>query len=97
MGVSVDWTIHFGDVLALFGIIGAVLFFAYRAGGLSTSIEMMQENVSRLEKAIDTIAALLTKVAVQDERIDALDRRLEDVRKDFIEALERFHRAHAAE
>jgi len=88
-----DLTIRAGDVISLVVLAGSILYFAYRAGGLSSSIEMMQENVTRLEKAIETISQLLTKVAVQDERIDALDRRLEDVRKDFIEALERLHRA----
>lgn len=67
----IDWSIRLGDLVVLGGLAGSVIIWAFKAGGFARSIEAMQEEIKGLKD-------IVTKVAVQNQRLDTQDRRLDD-------------------
>ena len=67
----IDWSIRLGDLVVLGGLAGSVILWAFKAGGFARSIESMQEELKAL-------SGVLTKVAVQNQRIDTQDIRLNE-------------------
>lgn len=67
----IDWSIRLGDLVVLGGLAGSVIIWAFKAGGFARSIEAMQEEIKGLKE-------IVTKVAVQNQRLDTQDRRLDE-------------------
>ena len=67
----IDWSIRLGDLVILGGLVGSVTLWAFKAGGFARSIENMQEEIKGLKD-------IVTKVAVQNQRLDTQDRRLDE-------------------
>jgi hypothetical protein len=85
--VMVDWNVRFGDLLVVASLVGTCLFYAARAGRFAESIANMQEEIKQLKDVTKELSVIVTQQAVatvrmdsQGERLNILDKRLEDLR-----------------
>lgn len=80
--VSVDTTLKIAEVLSILAGGGMV---AYRLGRttqrLEASMELQRNQISELQGEVKGLRALMTQVALQDQRLNILDRRIEEVRQ----------------
>lgn len=75
--ISVGWTITFGEALTVLSIIGGALgmFFGVKAdvNVVKHDLSALNEKVSVLTMAFSGLSDVLTKVAVQDNRLNRLE------------------------
>lgn len=86
--MNISWEIKVGDVLVVASMIGTMLALAVRTGGVHKTIDFMQREIQELKTTTGKIAEVLVSLAVQDsrlnaqsERLNTLDRRIEDLRR----------------
>jgi len=83
--MSFNPTIDVGDLLKALIYLGAGLWFLARMQGrvdlLGKEIKTLQEGVRLQSVQLTEFAKALIDLARQDERINAIDRRVEDLRK----------------
>lgn len=72
----VDWNIRFGDILVMGTLICSALVYAFRAGGVAERIEVMTNGLDELKRGYKEVADLLVQVAVQQNRLDTQDERI---------------------
>lgn len=81
--LAFDWTISLGNVLTIVAAIGALTtaWFALRMDVriLRHDLRNTDLRVEAISETMNAIQNLLVKVAVQDERINALDNRVNDL------------------
>lgn len=83
-----DWTINVGNVMVFMGVICTGFLYAFRSGKFAESIKDMKEDITDLKEITKELAKLLTTVAVHNnqmesasDRINLMDRKIEDLRK----------------
>lgn len=85
MGVSVGWTITLGEALTVLSVVGGALgmFFGVRADVriVKHDLRSINDRVSNLADAFGTLGDILTKVAVQDTRIDRVEQDIRDLQR----------------
>lgn len=86
--MSIDWDIKFGDMLVMASLAGSLIYYAYKSGRFTQSIDTMQREIKELKNLASTIATAITTLAVQDtrlnnqdDRLKILDKRIEDLRR----------------
>lgn len=84
----VEWNIRIGDVAVIASLVGSCLFYAFRSGRFAESLLTMQREISELKEVARSLSVIITNQAVQTvrldsqgERINILDKRLEDLRR----------------
>ncbi len=83
----IDWQIRFGDLLVIGSLIGSILYYAFQSGKFTQSILTMKQDIIELNEFAKSMGKTLTQMAVQHSRLDAqaerlnvLDKRIEDLR-----------------
>lgn len=83
----IDWNVRLGDILVIVSLFGAIIAYAFKAGGLSQTIDVINNDVKELKKEQKEIADILVQVAVQQnqisnqgERLNLIDKKIEDLR-----------------
>lgn len=74
---TIEYTIKVGDILTLVGFIVGGLGFVYSMRG---DLKMLARDVQAQGKKIEKLESVITAQAVQTQRLDDLDRRIEDLR-----------------
>ena len=78
-----DTTITIGNLLEIVAIIGGGLLVVFRMGGdirvMKVDMAHLKATVSSLTAAFDRLGAILTQVAVQDTRLVAMEKRLDEL------------------
>jgi division protein CdvB (Snf7/Vps24/ESCRT-III family) len=81
--MSFNPTLDIGDILKFVGMLLAALWFISKMSGrldmVTAEIKALKDNVAAQSQQMVKFAEALIEIARQDERLDALDRRLEDL------------------
>jgi hypothetical protein len=82
-GMVVDTTITIGNIAEIVSIVGGGFLVVIRMGGdirvMKTDMAHLKSTVSALTTAFDRLGAILTQVAVQDARLVALEKRIDEL------------------
>lgn len=82
--MSVNYALDIGDIIKLLVYLGAGLWFLSRMQGrvdmLANEIKSLQEVVRLQSDQLASFAKVLVDLARQEERLNAIDRRVEDLR-----------------
>lgn len=70
--MTIDWTLNVGSLLALFGFLFTVAVFYVRN-------ESMREDVVDIKRDIKSLNQIVTEVAIQKQRLDGTDVRLNEL------------------
>ena len=80
----IDWTISIGNLLqvAAFLVVGVGAFFAVRSDirVLRHDVKNIEQRQDSLGETMNHLSTVLTTVAVQDNRIGAAERMIEEMR-----------------
>lgn len=81
--VVVDTSISIGNILEILSIIGGGFLVVIRMGGdirvMKVDMAHLKTTVTTLTTAFDRLGNILTQVAVQDTRLVALEKRLDEL------------------
>ncbi len=81
--MSFDATITIGNLLEIIAILGGGFLVVVRMGGdirvMKVDMAHLKETVTTLTAAFDRLGTILTQVAVQDARLVALEKRLDEL------------------
>lgn len=82
--MSLNYAVDIGDILKVLVYLGAGLWFISRMQGrvdmLAKEIKSLQEVVQQQSDQMAKFAQVLIDLARQEERLNAIDRRVEDLR-----------------
>jgi hypothetical protein len=85
MPVSMTYALDIGDILKVLVYLGAGLWFISRMQGrvdmLTKEIKALQGVVEQQSQQLASFAKVLIDLARQEERLNAIDRRVEDLRR----------------
>lgn len=80
---GIDYTISLGNIITIFTVVGSVMALLYSMKGDITivkhDIHYLQESHRALTEAFAQLGRVLTQVAVQDQRINMLEKRLDEL------------------
>lgn len=79
-GLTIDWTIKFGDIMVLLGIAAAGIAMSFRIGKFSQTIDYMQVEIKALHAIAQVISDLLTKIAVQKVEIQNIREDIDEMK-----------------
>lgn len=84
----IDWNVRIGDILVVLSLAGTCIFYAFRSGRFAESIITMQREIRELKEVAKSLAVIITQQAVQTVRLDSqgerlniMDKRVEDLRR----------------
>lgn len=76
-------SISLGNILTIFSVVGSVIALLYSMKGDITivkhDIHYLQESHKALTEAFTQLGRVLTQVAVQDQRINMLEKRVDEL------------------
>lgn len=77
-----EYTISIGNILTIVGVVGSTMALLYSMKGdivvVKHDIHYLQESHRALTEAFTNLGKVLTQVAVQDNRINMMERRMEE-------------------
>jgi DNA repair ATPase RecN len=80
---GIDYTVSIGNILTIFSVIGSVMALLYNMKGdisiVKHDIHYLQESHKALTEAFAQLGRVLTQVAVQDQRMNMLEKRLDEL------------------
>lgn len=84
----IDWNFRIGDVAVILSLAGTCVFYAFRSGRFAESILTMQKEITELKEVAKSLTVIITQQAVasvridtQSERLNIMDKRIEDLRR----------------
>lgn len=84
----IDWNVRIGDLLVVASLTGTCLFYSFKSGRFTESIATMQREIKELKEVSKGLVVIITNQAVQTvrldtqgERLNALDDRIERIRR----------------
>lgn len=94
----IEWTIRFGDLLTICTFVFVFIVYTYKLGGFTEHNRIMQDDVEELKLAVRDVTKVLTQVAVQQTRLDGqsermniLERRIEELQRTSLQSSFRPH------
>ena len=80
---SIDWSISLGNILTIVSVIGSVITLVYSMKNdisiLKRDIDYLQDSHKALTEAFNQLGKILTQVAVQDQRLNMLEKRVDEI------------------
>lgn len=84
----IDWTVNLGNMLVIAGLFGSLIIYAFRSGRFAQTIAAMKEDIVEMKEVSKELSRIITSMAVQTSRMDSaaervnlLDKRIEELRK----------------
>lgn len=77
MGLIFDWHVSIGTIIEVVTILAGGLFFLY---GMKSRIDLMSVELIALKAAIAKLSDILTKLAVQDQRLLNIENDIQEMR-----------------
>lgn len=81
--MSFDWTVSIGHILTFLGFIfggfGFVYAMRYEVRRVADGVEAMKGRMQSVENELKKMSDVLVELGRQDERLNAMDRRLDDL------------------
>lgn len=79
----IENSISLGNIITILVVLGSVMTFIYNMKGsievIRNDVRHLQESHKALTEAFTQLGAILTKVAVQDTRLNMIDKRLDEL------------------
>ncbi len=79
----IEYTISIGNILTILGVVGSTMALLYSMKGdiviVKHDIHYLQESQKALTEAFSSLGRVLTQVAVQDNRINMMERRVDEL------------------
>lgn len=79
----IDWSVSLGNVLTILSVIGSVITLVYSMKNdisiLKRDIDYLQDSHKALTEAFNQLGKILTQVAVQDQRLNMLEKRVDEI------------------
>jgi len=80
---GIDYSISIGNLVTIFTVVGSVMALMYSMKGDITivkhDVHYLQQSHRALTEAFAQLGKVLTQVAVQDQRINMLEKRLDEL------------------
>lgn len=76
----IDWSVRFGDLLIVASLAGSGIVYAFKSGRFAESIKNMQKEISALKLIAESLAAVLTTVAVQKREIEFIREEIKELK-----------------
>lgn len=80
---GIDWTISLGNILTILSVVGSVITLVYSMKNdisiLKRDIDYLQDSHKALTEAFNQLGKILTQVAVQDQRLNMLEKRVDEI------------------
>lgn len=92
---TIDYSVSIGNVITIFTVVGSVMALLYTMKGdisiVKHDIHYLQESQRVLTESFAQLGRILTQVAVQDQRVNMLEKRLDELAhgKGYVEAKRR--------
>lgn len=77
--MAIDWTISFGSLLQMFGMVGGGLIVLVT---LRNTVAGLKEDVTSIQYELRQMSGILTKMAVAETRLDNADTRIARIEAD---------------
>lgn len=90
--MNIDWQIRFGDLMVIASFLGGGIIYAFRTGRFTETVSTMRRDIDQVITTLASMAATITRIAVQEERLDAQAERMNILHRD-IQDLRRGHEA----
>lgn len=78
-----EFTITLGNILTIVSVVGAVMTFIWTMRGdiniVKNDIRYLQESQKALTEAFSQLGKILTSVAVQDTRLNMIEKKLDEL------------------
>ncbi len=79
----IDYSVSFGNIITIFTVVGSVMALLYTMKGdisiVKHDIHYLQESQRALTEAFAQLGRVLTQVAVQDQRINMMEKRVDEM------------------
>src|SRR5258705_8076562 len=79
----IEYTISVGNILTIVGVVGSTMALLYSMKGdivvVKHDIHYLQESHRALTEAFTNLGKVLTQVAVQDNRLNMMERRMDEL------------------
>lgn len=79
----IEWTVSVGNILTILAVIGSVITLVYSMKNdisiLKRDIDYLQDSHKALTEAFNQLGKILTQVAVQDQRLNMLEKRVDEI------------------
>jgi len=79
----IDYSISFGNILTILSVIGSVMAFIWTMKGdiimIKSDISYLQKSQTVLSEAFNQFGKVLTAVAVQDNRMSMVEKRVDEL------------------
>ncbi len=80
---AIEYTISFGNILTIAAIIGSVMTFIWSMKSdiivIENDILYLQKSLGTLTEAFAQLGKILTQVAVQDQRMNMVEKRVDEI------------------
>lgn len=80
---TMDWSISLGNILTIISVVGAATTFIWTMRGdiniVKNDIRYLQESQKALTEAFSQLGKILTSVAVQDARINMIEKKMDEL------------------
>jgi hypothetical protein len=80
---SIEYSVSLGNIITIFSVVGSVMALLYNMKGdisiVKHDIHYLQESHKALTEAFTQLGRVLTQVAVQDQRINMLEKRVDEI------------------
>jgi len=80
----IEYTVSFGNILTIVSVVGSVMALVFKMQGDLTivkhDVHYLQDNIKALTEAFAQLGKVLTQVAVQDQRINMIEKDIDEIR-----------------
>lgn len=80
---GIDWSVSLGNILTIMAVVGSVMTFIWNMKGdlniVKNDIRYLQKSQGALTEAFSQLGKILTAVAVQDTRINMIEKKLDEL------------------
>lgn len=80
---AMDWSISLGNILTIISVVGAATTFIWTMRGdiniVKNDIRYLQDSQKALTEAFSQLGKILTSVAVQDARINMIEKKMDEL------------------
>lgn len=79
----IEYSVNLGNILTIITVVGSVMTFIWTMKGdiqiVKNDIRYLQESQKALTEAFSQLGKILTAVAVQDTRLNMIERKMEEL------------------
>lgn len=78
----IDWQVRVGDLMVMASFLGGGIIYAFRTGRFTETVSTMRRDIDLTIVTMKELVATVTRIAVQEERLDAQAERMNIMHRD---------------